>query len=136
MLRSVSLRDYMLRHPATVRSDATIHEAARSSWSLCSSTARIASQCASSPRQSNRMHLYALIRLPYIYTQMILKSHTFTHKMAISAYDSIQFDRDGRVIALVLNDGGAVHLGRRAGERPARAAARRRSKQRTIVGCH
>ncbi len=27
MLRSVSLRDYMLRHPATVRSDATIHEA-------------------------------------------------------------------------------------------------------------
>jgi len=27
MLRSVSLRDYMLRHPTTVRSDATIHEA-------------------------------------------------------------------------------------------------------------
>jgi len=27
MLRSVSLRDYMLRHPATVRSDASIREA-------------------------------------------------------------------------------------------------------------
>ena len=27
MLQSVSLRDYMLSHPATVRSDATLHEA-------------------------------------------------------------------------------------------------------------